>query len=433
MGDAGAGNHRRVAEKEGRAARRSKSRTPEPRTTAAHASSRMVRRGQHRSMCRVPSPLHRSAAIPLEACRKRLCRRRREPRSSSNTKLGRRRMSSVKPTVFLSHASADAIKLDNLKQHLAAKTNNAISFFLASDGQSIPLGRNWVHRIEDELKASTLMFVFLSPAAVRSQWVFFEAGYAYSRGIRVVPLGMFGVDLSQVAPPLGLLQGFNIQGADGLNNILATLNSEFSLTVPESFVDADYGAIFGSTGSDTASLLGRHGADVYEISMYFDCDASEAMRVAKDLIREVGLKGAEGDHSVATFGASFFKYRDDVAAVELDPALLHITVPIVDTWLTAAARSDSSIQTTVRFAVPLAEVFETHKLTARIFGTPIELTDDGRLNFGDARLEINSRGKTVSVDLTSSNPSLSGLKLGELLDILFDREILYRTTLRGAP
>jgi hypothetical protein len=64
------------------------------------------------------------------------------------------------------------------------------------------------------------MYVFLSPSALESKWVPFESGYAYSREIRVVPVGILGVDLATIGPPLGLLQGFNISSGPGMNNLI---------------------------------------------------------------------------------------------------------------------------------------------------------------------------------------------------------------------
>lgn len=57
-----------------------------------------------------------------------------------------------KPTVFFSHSSKDKKFLTRLKEMVAAKTGNSIDIFLSSDGESIPLGRNWVHTIQKHSK-----------------------------------------------------------------------------------------------------------------------------------------------------------------------------------------------------------------------------------------------------------------------------------------
>src|SRR6266487_4418304 len=95
-----------------------------------------------------------------------------------------------KPTVFFSHSSKDENVLRKLKDRLSEKLGGTLDIFLSSDGQSIPLGKNWVHRIEEALHDAKLMIVFLSPASIHSNWIYFEAGYSYSKDIRVVPVAI---------------------------------------------------------------------------------------------------------------------------------------------------------------------------------------------------------------------------------------------------
>lgn len=104
-----------------------------------------------------------------------------------------------KPVVFFSHSSKDEKGLRELKKLVEARTGGSIRIFLSGDGQSIPFGSNWVHKIEDALHDSSLMFVFVTPNSLRSNWIYFEAGHAYSQGMKVVPVG-FGIDLNGIAP-----------------------------------------------------------------------------------------------------------------------------------------------------------------------------------------------------------------------------------------
>jgi hypothetical protein len=126
-------------------------------------------------------------------------------------------------------------------------TGGAIEIFQSSDGQSIRFGKNWVHAIEEALKRCKVMFVFLSPNSINSKWIYFEAGYAYSKEINVIPIGIMGVDLNEIQPPLSLLQGFNVKSAGGLNNILTVINRDFTFTFPEAFESTDYDEIAAPT------------------------------------------------------------------------------------------------------------------------------------------------------------------------------------------
>jgi len=132
-----------------------------------------------------------------------------------------------KPIVFFSHSTKDKDLMLKLKELIDIKTSETISIFLSSDGQSIPLGSNWVHEVEKALTKTSLMFVFISPNSLFSNWLYFEAGYVYSKEIHVVPVGILGVDLSQLPPPLSLLQGFNIKNKNSLENIIVKINSTY--------------------------------------------------------------------------------------------------------------------------------------------------------------------------------------------------------------
>ncbi|WP_440467400.1 toll/interleukin-1 receptor domain-containing protein [Pseudomonas sp. YH-1] len=148
-----------------------------------------------------------------------------------------------KPTIFFSHSSADKDYIDHLRKIVQKRTSKTVEIFQSSDGESIPFGNNWIHKIEENLKKSKIMLVFTSPKSIQSGWIYFEAGFAYSKGIKVIPIGILGVDIGLLKPPLNLLQGFNISSTEGLNNIIAILNREFSTEYDFEFSSDDYAAL----------------------------------------------------------------------------------------------------------------------------------------------------------------------------------------------
>ena len=150
----------------------------------------------------------------------------------------------TKPVVFLSHSSHDRSLAVRLKALLAGLTGGAVDFFLSSDGQSIPLGTNWVHTVQKALESSELMFVFASPAAVHSDWIHFESGFAYSKGTQVVPIGVLGQDVGNLRPPLSLLQGFNLRDKESFGNLVALINSKYHFTFQETISEQQYQALF---------------------------------------------------------------------------------------------------------------------------------------------------------------------------------------------
>lgn len=167
----------------------------------------------------------------------------------------------IKPVIFFSHSSRDSEVLEKIKSKLLHLTKNTINVFLSSDGQSIPFGKNWVHALENALDSTSVMFVVVTPSSIFSNWIYFEAGYSYSKNVKVIPVGMFGVDLNNITPPLSLLQGFNIDSQHGLNNIIAIINQEFKTSYSEGFSEGDFSEVISNKIEDQ---------DLSIVNNYFD-------------------------------------------------------------------------------------------------------------------------------------------------------------------
>ncbi len=147
-----------------------------------------------------------------------------------------------KPILFFSHSSKDKDMVLAIKKRIMKYTSNTLEIFQSSDGESIPFGTNWIHKIEEGLENAKVMFVFVTEASISSGWIYFEAGYAYSKGVHVIPVGI-GVNVGDLKAPLNLLQGFNITSSDSLNNFLTIANREFSFDFAAQFTDEDFNEI----------------------------------------------------------------------------------------------------------------------------------------------------------------------------------------------
>ncbi|MFM5842327.1 toll/interleukin-1 receptor domain-containing protein [Aeromonas sanarellii] len=161
-----------------------------------------------------------------------------------------------KPTIFFSHSSIDRDYISELQRGVNERTSGTVNIFQSSDGESIPFGNNWVHKIEENLHKAKIMFVFVSPESLASSWIYFESGFAYAKNVKVIPIGIKGVDIGKLRPPLNLLQGFNLVSEAGMNNIISILNNTFQCSFSTSFNANDYAkiAIF-----DEGSKLNENG------------------------------------------------------------------------------------------------------------------------------------------------------------------------------
>lgn len=151
-----------------------------------------------------------------------------------------------KPTIFFSHSSKDKDVISAIKNKVVQYTGNTIEIFQSSDGESIPFGTNWIHKVEEGLENAKIMFVFVTENSISSGWIYFEAGYAYSKGIHVIPVGL-GISIGDLKAPLNLLQGYNITSADSLNNFLTIINREFEYNFAAQFTSVDYDEIVSLT------------------------------------------------------------------------------------------------------------------------------------------------------------------------------------------
>ncbi len=186
-----------------------------------------------------------------------------------------------KPTIFFSHSSNDRDMIFPIKEKIDDITGKSLNIFMSSDGQSIPFGNNWVHKIEEGLNNAQIMFVFVTPNSIDSAWIYFEAGYAYSKGIEVIPVGI-GVNIGQLKAPLNLLQGFDVQSADSLNNFVSIVNRKFDMSFKEDFSKNDFNLI---NSLSNGILMNFKIHDIFEYAtytMYSQCyDSKERNKIIR--------------------------------------------------------------------------------------------------------------------------------------------------------
>ena len=231
-----------------------------------------------------------------------------------------------KPTIFFSHSSRDKDTILPIKEKFCSITANVLDVFMSSDGQSIPFGNNWIHKIEEGLNKAQVMFVFVTPISVNSAWINFEAGFAYSKNIEVIPVGI-GISIGQLNPPLSLLQGFDITSTDSLNNFISIINRKFDLKFDFAFTDDTYNEVFASlTDYNNHINIGEifqranhticsqcHKPNSNEIIRY-DIDAWAAN--IKDYLNDKNIKFASHKSRIITSGISI-----DIIGTEIEPIM----------------------------------------------------------------------------------------------------------------
>jgi hypothetical protein len=342
----------------------------------------------------------------------------------------------VKPVVFFSHSSRDKAALVKLRDCFVEKTGSSIDVFLSSDGQSIRLGKNWVHAVEAALRNAKLMFVFLTPESVRSQWVLFEVGCAYGRNLQVIPVGMWGVDVGAVGAPLNLLQGFNVTSPESLSNIIAETNRTFGLTHKD-FDSTDYATICAegpqvSSLGKLGSLFDRLCFQCTEIS----CNAGEALQQLADAAKAAGFDVAVLKDSCHIPGLSAEIYWDRDIQLVLDSSTLRSTLPLVNAWL-AAIRPAGAEGLPFFFVLNgrVGFVFGSFRISGRLFSAGVRFGKCVDYLWEDVSFDLSSEGMMAGSGwqvrvgdhllITPRTRELSIKRVAALVDLLLEREILF--------
>jgi len=336
-----------------------------------------------------------------------------------------------KPVVFFSHSSKDKKFLTRLKEMVEEKTGKSIDIFLSSDGESIPLGRNWVHTIENALKAAKLMFVFISPHSLRSNWLFFESGFAYSRNIKVVPVGILGVDLGTLPPPLSLLQGFNVTSADSLGNIIALLNETFSHNHPAQFSNSEFQELYPKGEDVVLSALGEYSTLVSDIKIEIKNDElkyeiDDLGNKVTEILKNDGVELQTNEGGISTYGLSINNIAN-VIIIEIDPGLTAITFPIVEKIINSIRTNKvTGITLRIFFIDKVKCIYGLHKIASRLYNNnDIKIGDEDGLVKGCIKFNIASFPFSNNLKIECKCKTFAEMKLDELLNLLFERGILY--------
>jgi hypothetical protein len=356
-----------------------------------------------------------------------------------------------KPTIFFSHSTKDQVPLQILRDLLIARTGGSIDIFMSSDGQSIPFGRNWVHEVERGLDHARLMFVFVTPNSVRSNWLYFEAGHAYSKGIRVVPVAMLGIDLSSVSPPLSLLQGFNISSEGGLGNIVVIANQEFGHRHNEVFAREDLSKIASAGDPHNLGGLGVYAREVDEITSSFmessliKSNVTDSLADAALHLAQAGIECAANGATLEMMGILVTGITDDAnpgfSRIELsiDPMSALNGFQVIGLFKAAVAKGNDEmnyIQLSFADGIKKAEGF--HRISGPPSGTDVRIAGSAEFSFRSVTFSLDRKhiygrngvylgNPILRIQAKGDGSSLCG-DLRGLLDLLFERRVLWRSS-----
>lgn len=285
------------------------------------------------------------------------------------------------------------------------------------------------------------MFAFISPSSVRSTWLHFETGFAYAKGIKVVPVGILGVGLDDLRPPLSVLQGFDIGDHEGLNNIIAVLNNVIQSKICRLFTAQEYADLFGAVEAPGDRGLGRFNTLVDRISVSEEILVSGPLELAEEHLRKLSLEVWKDEEGVHTYGLSisFPKSHGGEPRVEmlLDAQLADRNLPLVRPMLQALGSRSEEIGYFLEFEKEVWCLAKNFKKSGALFDAGVQVLGNGQYRFGKIPFTVGRTlgfPKKLTGYLTNHrtilkvNPGpevLTNLMLIDLLELLFKKGVLY--------
>jgi hypothetical protein len=287
------------------------------------------------------------------------------------------------------------------------------------------------------------MFVFVSPNSIRSSWIHFEVGYAYSKGVKVIPVGIVGLDLGQVSPPLSLLQGFNITSEAGLNNLIAVINQEFEHAHEESFTRHDYESVFVDASAGRASSINSTLTSLIE-KAGIDLDGKEPAELdgIEQCLKDKFIEYTRQGNVITSYGLSIVAHGPGAGygrthlEITVGSELASATFPVVGEFISSIlGGSQESVSVVVELS-PGVSIRKGHpNVTARLFGTAVSLGPGETLQYKGISFTMDYNTHMVwnsgpiqgsaYIKIICQAGQLSSLDIEGLLDILFTQGVLF--------
>lgn len=163
--------------------------------------------------------------------------------------------------IFISHFGEESDFAALLKEYLERDFLGSLDVFVASDGESIAAGEDWLASVERALSECVAMIIICTPASVRRPWINFEAGAAWMRHIPLIPICHRGLLPSDLPMPLSLRQGVVVSKSIGVKRLYTTIATTLNCSLPERDFDllsAEFGRLYATpiavSGDDIVAL-----------------------------------------------------------------------------------------------------------------------------------------------------------------------------------
>jgi hypothetical protein len=156
----------------------------------------------------------------------------------------------AKPIAFVTHISPEKTLAIALATRIKRDFRNAVEPFVTSDPETLRPGDPWFENLSDKLRRCDIQILLLSRAALERPWVYFEAGAAWARDIRQIPLCHSGLRPGDLAMPLSKFQAGLLTDPGALRSLYRDLADKADQDPP----DVDFEALASELAEVAAAL-----------------------------------------------------------------------------------------------------------------------------------------------------------------------------------
>ena len=118
-------------------------------------------------------------------------------------------------TIFMSFIHEEEFEVLLVRSFIHTVLDYKVESFMSSDPSIMYAGEDWMAKIFGKLKNTKVLLSMLSAVSVTRPWINFEAGAAWMKDTKVIPVCFRGLTIAQLPKPYSSLQAVDISTHEG--------------------------------------------------------------------------------------------------------------------------------------------------------------------------------------------------------------------------
>ena len=125
--------------------------------------------------------------------------------------------------VFISHISEETSIAEVLRDWIESTFLGQCEVFASSDRENLPAGHNWIGEIDQALHSALAFVVLCSPASLMRPWINVQTGWAWIKGLPVMPICHSGLKKNDLPPQISSFHVMEIDSDSFVYEFLSRL------------------------------------------------------------------------------------------------------------------------------------------------------------------------------------------------------------------